>query len=332
MTKLALLLASALACGSSAGIPPAAARADSGWETLPAPSPASVPVDAFTMLGRAAIAIQRERGVFISRDDGRTWTRAPIARCMSAVHVDPASSAIALLIPCSDTEPGYETIDGGRTWRPTAAGATALAASGESVYGLPRIGNGPETTSGVAVSRDGGATFEVPAGSRALSVTRSPAFVSVGARGAVYVEGCPAGGDTRHATRCDVVVRSLDQGRTVENLPPVSGPLYADPHDADAVYATTGATVVRWRRADGAWTVLFTAPGGKDVLSFAADPDRAGVLYVGSGNGVWISRDAGGTFAALPPPPTAARGLVASGGRLFAFESLGGFAWEGLTP
>ncbi|WP_438434293.1 S-layer homology domain-containing protein [Gorillibacterium sp. sgz500922] len=144
----------------------------------------------------------------------------------------------------------------------------------------------------------------------------------------------------------DVPMYANGAGKTAERLS-------VDPNDSNVVYygSHTKGLFRSETAADGGWTKVdsfsaYTSDNSKNGVTFVLfDPasggkgQRSQVLYAGAYNsGIYVSRDAGGTWSLLPNSPAKPnRALLGPNGDLYVAHSLGlarydGKTWTDLTP
>ncbi len=236
------------------------------------------------------------------------WRPVPVwgGGAVMTVEVSPHDSD--LVLAGSDVGGVFRSEDGGRTWRPASKGLdtrgdraiadflwdrsdplTVYMAAGEC-FGRPRGGTG-----GLWRSSDSGKSWDLV--SRAV---RFSGFGSLRQWGNVLAFD-PVDGSILVGTAWDGVMRSRDGGRTWDRLGlegrfivgVVCGPkgtLYT------AALSTKTSPGGVWVSSDRgrSWT---QRPAGEKVRSIAADPHRAGRVYVAvRDKGVLISEDHGKTW------------------------------------
>jgi photosystem II stability/assembly factor-like uncharacterized protein len=247
--------------------------------------------------------------LFRSSDAGQTWVPwggmnflAPVR----VIRVDPASG---LHLFAGTLQAGFESLDGGATWRPVALGSVGLA---DVAFDSSNPGKLYAATIGKGVSRslDAGATWTtVTAGlpgvpiSSLASDLRVPATIYAGVSttfDALKSQSRFPGG----------LYRSDDAGATWAFSPIADGfdPQYLaiDSGSPSIIYAGGNGfstTNGLYRSADGGntWTALTSFPGpafgGKpEVTSIAAVPGRPGSLYVTADTGPFPGSSNGGLF------------------------------------
>jgi hypothetical protein len=224
-----------------------AADGDEAWKPGAVPD-AAVPARALAPgVSPARVYLQGARGMYVSTDHGKRFTRTgadelPDAPGRGLVVV--AGQPETVLIVSAGRI--WASVDGGTTWQPRDAGlpqghVEAIAADRDRPGRLWAA-----TEHAVNVSEDGGGSWRQwgqPVGEAAVSVHA----IATAQGGTVVLLATQRG-----------LLRSSDAGRTwtqLEGALPVhleAGPLVADPHDAQTVYA--GFSLVPypeiWRRAE----------------------------------------------------------------------------------
>lgn len=222
----------------------------------------------------------RQRGIFLTTDGGRTWTKTLYINAYtggSDVEIDPRDPRIAYAAmwqaqeaPWENGEFGgmdgglFKSIDGGRTWRKLTNGLPkglqqvdiAIAPSNpQRLYATVAIGYPIE----IFRSDNAGASW--------YRVTKDP-------RPALRIGGG------------DIPVPKVD------------------PQNPNIVY--TCSTVI-WKSADGGktWTALRGAPGGDDYQNLWINPHHPRIMLAGSDQGAIVTVNGGQTWSSWYNQPTA---------------------------
>ncbi|MGE0453823.1 MAG: WD40/YVTN/BNR-like repeat-containing protein [Vicinamibacteria bacterium] len=224
----------------------------------------------------------QERGVFRSRDGGRSFERV--------LHKDENTGAAELVLDPADPRtiyavlwqarlapwengvfngPGsglYKSTDGGDSWRRLGSGLPGFEKDG-----LGRIG--------LAVA---------PSDARRLYAT---------------VEAPKAGGIYRSDDAGESWARVCDDERVYGRASDFAE-LKVDPRDPDVVYS---ANVVAWKSRDGgrSWRAWRGAPGGDDYQRIWIDPDDPAVILMVADQGAIVTVNGGETWSSWYNQPTA---------------------------
>jgi photosystem II stability/assembly factor-like uncharacterized protein len=213
------------------------------------------------------------RGLFLSVDHGRSWSRTGEGLpegAVSAVVVAPTPREIVFAVAAGDI---WASADGARTWRSASAGLPH--AKVEVITADPAR---PGVVWAVAADRlfsseDSGATWQA-VGQPLAETGTSVRGIAISSDGRSVVLTTHRG-----------VQRSLDGGNSwslVEGNLPVhleAGPLIRDPHDAATLYAGFSLTPYGevWRRADEGNNLLSQI----DPVSLAGGAAFLGLIAVG---------------------------------------------------
>lgn len=266
---------------------------------LVAASPAGLAVDP---ANPRVVFTAVERGIAVSRDGGRTWGEALAVRgkrvLVGPLLAVPGKPTTVYAVTTSHGTPTVRATllasrDGGRTWAtagalPAPIGALVADPSRPAtLYGIR--GYAPWPQGDIFKSSDGGRSWRqiysdagAPPPAMALAVDPMDADV-------LYA-GLFSGWKDRRSP----LLRSEDGGRTWRRLhgfgPGMVVALAADPRRRGTLYAVgyrDWTSHVRVSRDGGStWAELGRAPF--DASSLLVDPLRAGVVYVGTGEGVYV--------------------------------------------
>ena len=236
-------------------------------------------------------AASPERGVFRSRDGGRTWTRVLGDANVGAVEVaiDPSDPRVVFAglwntrrppwftyAPTNGPGGGiYKSVDGGTTWR-------------RLTKGLPRDGIG---RTGIAIA---------PGNPRRVYAVIDCLLPEPGAVAPAPSPNAPPGAPPPQAPQQGGVFRSEDAGESwtrLSNDPALWGrgwyfeKIAVDPRNADVVYVPNVA-VNRTMDGGHTWQVLRGSPGGDDYHQVWISPDDTSTMVVASDQGTIVTRNA----------------------------------------
>ena len=221
-----------------------------------------------------------ERGVYRSRDGGRTWQHV--------LDKGPEIGAVDLSLDPTDPRTIYATVWNAR--RPVWSQYAPLEGPGSGLYKSTDAGDHwtQVTGHGLPESQWGRAGVAVAAGGKRV-------FALVDAEG--------AGGLYRSDDAGANWVRTSGDARLVSRNWYFGG-VTADPKNADLVYVPN---VALYRSVDGGrnFTVLKGAPGGDDYRILWIDPTETRRMLLGSDQGTNVSMDAGATWTSWYNQPTA---------------------------
>jgi photosystem II stability/assembly factor-like uncharacterized protein len=227
----------------------------------------------------------QENGVYKSTDGGATWAalnqgRSVLPGPITALAV--AATQPPTLYAGTDRGQLFRSADGGQTWDDISAALPFKDAYRSQVFSVVTDPATPATVyvfvnrTGVAVSHDGGVTWEMPAQPEGVD---SPVFTALSASfgaapaGASVVAGLDGQGGWRYAL-------SQPAPEPAPTLPPVS--------------ATSAP------RPAGSWTAIQDLP--QRVNALVVDPANPQILYAGTGGygtggaGLYKSADGGLTW------------------------------------
>jgi photosystem II stability/assembly factor-like uncharacterized protein len=237
-------------------------------------------------------ASNSERGVFRTRDGGRTWTKVLGTDDVGAVEIviDPSDSRIVYAglwntrrppwftyAPTNGPGGGlFKSLDGGETWKPLTAG---LPAAGIGRTGIAVAPSNPRRLYAVVdcLLPEPGATAPAPApapatpGGPAAPVPQQGGFFRSDDAGATW-------------TRLSSDASLWGRGWYFEKVT-------VDPKNADVVYVPNVAVN---RSMDGgkSWVALRGSPGGDDYHQAWINPDDTGTMIVASDQGAVITHNA----------------------------------------
>jgi photosystem II stability/assembly factor-like uncharacterized protein len=199
-----------------------------------------------------------ERGVYLSNDGGRTWSRvlpADGSAGASDVYMDVTDPRIVFALLTGGAGPGgYRSMDGGLTWRPFAG------------RGLP---DGARISSMAVTFGTGG--------------RRLYAMAGAGGRG----------GAGRGLYRSDDGGDTWTLG--TRQLASAGGKMYADPQHPDVVYLM-GTAIYRSTDAGQHFAAFWGAPSGADPRYLWIDPTNSRRMFSGVDQGAAITVDGGATW------------------------------------
>lgn len=265
-----------------------------------------------TLLGGSATG-----GILASADGGRTWQGVPSCFGGSFHSVIDLHVSGRLIVAAFDGAGICRSLDGGVTWEEANAGLPAQP----FIHDVIRIGDtlvagARRTSGGPAVYRapaSGGPW--IPSAAGMDSGVKAVARFARDDRGVLY-----AGAAESRGPSAAYLYLSRDAGRTWE---PASGRLPAPVHDLvwteGRLIAATARGVFRTSDVGGAWEDCGPDFSAGETYALAA---RGPVVYAGSGNVVFRSRDAGGSWLALhdglPGPDASIDALWAGPGSVLA--------------
>ena len=248
--------------GSAGGATSATASAGGRWEPSHGPYGGSVHVVATAPSAPNVVYVGTARGVFESRNGGRSWRRAGLTvregslqtadPQITSLAVDPRAPATVYATRSLWTGGGltlrqelFKSTDGGRTWRTLGLAARLVAvdpADPATVYAI--VGAGWKTNR-LFRSRDGGRRWQ-----------------------------------------------PIDRGLPSTHF---SG-LAFDPTAAATVYAASGLGILESADGGSSWRRGRDALSRRDVSAVAVDPRHPRTLYAGTDEGLIKSFDGGGTW------------------------------------
>jgi photosystem II stability/assembly factor-like uncharacterized protein len=270
------------------------------------------------------------KGVYRSRDGGRTWELRGLTdtQQIGRVWIDPRNPDVVLVAATGhlfgpNQERGvFRTTDGGAHWDKVLfvdenTGATDLAADPAApdtifaafwqvrnypwlAYFTPNVGPG----SGIFKSTDGGKSWtrlanglpKVPLGRIGLAVAPGTSGRPGGARVYATIDAQPASGVAG-------LYRSEDGGGTwqrINSSSSLSGAYFAsvtvDPKNPDTVYAM-GQSIRRSTDGGKTFTIFRGAPGGDDYHALWIDPDHPERMITGSDQGAVVTVNGGASWS-----------------------------------
>jgi photosystem II stability/assembly factor-like uncharacterized protein len=189
----------------------------------------------------------------------------------------------------------FESVDGGRTWKP-------VGLEGEAVRAL-ELAPGPQeifvagTRSGIFRSADEGKTWEriSPAGDVELRNVDSVAID-------------PEDSNVIYAGTYHLPWKTIDGGKSWK--PVVAGliddsdvmSLRVDATNPERVYLSACSGIYRSENRGGQWTKLQGIPyAARRTHAIAQDPQNPQTLYAGTTEGLWVTRDAGENWKRTTP-------------------------------
>jgi hypothetical protein len=229
-------------------------------------------------------------GVFRSADNGRTWQPSSAFLNNRLIRT---VAAIGSNVVAGGESGTYRSTDGGATFAAARAGLSgssnvyALAASGSTLYAAL-------FPAGFARSADGGATWTMgaaPSSSQSTAVATDGTTVVVAAGGVVH-RSMDGGASWAHGA---TIVPTDPGNYLVYGLSFASGALYAGLQGFGYV-ETHG--LARSTDFGASWTRPTGFPANVDVYDVEA---AGGVLYAGTGRGLYTSTDGGQTWSPVYP-------------------------------
>ncbi|HSP99747.1 MAG TPA: FG-GAP-like repeat-containing protein, partial [Candidatus Dormibacteraeota bacterium] len=248
------------------------------------------------------------RGVF-KTVDGEHWRRLSVGDYVAALAVDPRTPSIVYAGSQDHSGGGYiiRSDDGGETW------SDPIPVLDDLVVDIAIDPQQPSTlyvTQGygeVGISRDGGATWAVPTIAGYLSVSLA---VDPHRSGTIHAAG-QLGLYTSTDYGATWSFHAFPERRDVTEL-------VVDPLDSDVLYVGTyDAGILRSLDGGVTWSDGGAELANDSVSALAADAD-AGAVYIGTGRGVYRSRDAGAGFDPTGLDAHTAGELAVAGATLYA--------------
>jgi photosystem II stability/assembly factor-like uncharacterized protein len=236
-----------------------------------------------------------ERGVFRTRDGGRSWTKVlgkgdDVGAC--DVTIDPSNPRIVYASLWNTRRPPwysyapsngpggglYKSTDGGTTWKqltsglpPVGIGRSGIAVAPSNPRRVYAVVDCLLPVGAVSTARDTSAAAALPAGRRGPAPALQGGFFR-----------SDDGGE--HWTRLSDDQALWGRGWYFEHI-------VVDPHDADTVYVPNVA-VSRTKDGGKTWVALRGSPGGDDYHQAWVSPDDSDTVIVASDQGTIISRNA----------------------------------------
>jgi ligand-binding sensor domain-containing protein len=237
--------------------------------------------------GRQLYAGTAGRGVFASRDGGRTWANSYPGNYAPNLALNPANPAQAV---ASLRNRLVRTQDGGKSWRtlPVAWARDEIV----SLLWLADGALGAGTGQGrLYYSRNGGDSW----------VEGGAGLPSGGVLDLAVAAGSPP--LRLWAATWTGVYASDDGGETWQNMAPALGSpnAFTILSTDQGLLLGTRAGLFRWQPDNRRWiSVPGDFPTG-GITSLASDPQNSQILYTGtSSNGLYSSQDGGGNWQRLP--------------------------------
>lgn len=262
-------------------------------------------------IGKVLFVMGPQEGVMVSEDEGGSWQKVPGLDGYLPISALLAKSSEELLV-ASHSGGILRTTNRGETWQ------VAAEIQGIRVIALADEGTGLAGTSEgkLFLTQDGGKTWNETsspvAGQEIIGIKFSPTFAqdhtilmgtaipattSQQARVALW-RTTNGGANWRQVTTQVTTARWLD----------IALPYKVKEHVIDQAILATGPFCLRpLRRAKDVWISTRVDPAGTNALSVISvgDLDSGGILFVGTGNGVFRSIDGGRTWHAFLQPEEA---------------------------
>jgi photosystem II stability/assembly factor-like uncharacterized protein len=240
-----------------------------------------------------------EKGLFISKDRGHTWSQSGPARdeiiACRVLAVDPWKTSNLYL--GTGAQGIYKSTDGGLTWLARNGNADSSLATAE-VFDLKMDGKSPDAAyaavwgAGILKTVDGGANWQhitpnvtpsTPAVTHLLLHPKSPGMIVYATETGTFVRTTDGGLNWS-------VTKKEDDAWRVLTLTP-------DPLNSDILYAGTESGLLRSTDFGGSWSRL---PATIPVLPTSATPVRGTgpvkLFAFGAGLGVQATSDNGGSW------------------------------------